>query len=199
MVISLACLLTLPNVALADDSEILDGIQRGEYLTTILGCSGCHTEGALLGDATGPWLAGSKIGVAYAEDEHGLATAVVFPRNLTSDRQTGLGDWTKSQIVDVITTGIDHTGNMAVPVMPWPNYKLLKAGDVSDIADYLMSLPPVYHAIPNPIEPGEQIDEPYVRIGVYVFSPNHSELALPDYPQPDQTDSPNPECLKRNC
>ncbi len=53
---------------------------RGEYLTTILGCGGCHTEGALLGNPTGGWLTGSRIGVAYTGDDIDGSPGVIFQR-----------------------------------------------------------------------------------------------------------------------
>jgi len=173
--IGMNAVLSLLLVLMVSISANADDIERGEYLTTILGCAGCHTEGALLGSPTGAWLAGSEIGIAYAEDEQGKPTAVVFPRNLTSDMKNGLGAWTKAEIIDVITTGNKHNGEIAIPVMPWLNYRLLKSQDVADIAAYLMSVPPVEKTIPNPIYPGEEINKAYVRIGVFLFLPNQDK------------------------
>ncbi len=168
VVVSVVVLAMLSVQAAADEEQI----KRGEYLTTILGCAGCHTEGALLGDATGPWLAGSNIGVGYAEDEEGNVSSVVFPANLTPDTETGLGDWSINEIVRAITLGVKHTGDIVVPVMPWPNYAMLDRKDALDIAHYLKSLLPVKREIPQRIQPGEPIDKAYVRVGVYLFQPD---------------------------
>ena len=150
-----AALLTLGALSWAD--EAADGSDdaktRGQYLTNILGCGGCHTEGALLGEPTGPWLAGSSIGVAYAEDDDGLASGVAFPGNLTGDKRTGLGDWSEQDIVHFLTTGERHLAPRAIPLMPWPNYGQLKSRDLLDIATYLKSLPAVkkkFPAVSNP-------------------------------------------------
>ncbi len=169
--VALAALLLSPAAAWGEGKPLPGDPERGRYLTEILGCGGCHTEGALLGAPTGPWLAGSKIGVAYEENEEGQPTAVVFPANLTSDKATGLGRWREQDIVHLLQTGRKHNGQTANPVMPWMNYSLLLPQDMADIAAYLHNLAPVKRRIPAAIAPGQPIREPYVRIGVYMFTP----------------------------
>lgn len=169
--IGITGLLAFSGVSWGDSGAI----ERGEYLTTILGCGGCHTEGALLGTPSGPWLAGSSVGVAYANDADGFASGIAFPGNLTSDEETGLGKWSKQDIIHFLTTGERHLAPRAVPVMPWPNYGHLKAEDLAAIASYLKQVPAVQKPIPDRIEPGEDISEPYIRIGVYVYSPELPE------------------------
>ena len=145
--------------------------ERGQYLTTILGCGGCHTEGALFREPYGTWLAGSKIGVAYTDFENDDRPGLVFPSNLTSDDETGLGKWSQKDIERAIRRGVNHNGEYLLSVMPWANYSLLKDEDVSDIAAYLMTLPAVFNEIPKNTKEGEHGDKPYVRIGVYLFTP----------------------------
>lgn len=157
-------------VAAQPDGVARSEIERGEYLTTILGCGGCHTEGALLGEPTGPWLAGSRIGIGYAEYPDGSTSAIVFPSNLTSDA-TGIGSQTQEDIVEVLTSGRKHTGEIGNMVMPWANYRLLNTEDLVAIAAYLKSLPAVENKIPQHIAPGQDITESYVRFGVYLFVP----------------------------
>ena len=169
-----ACLI---GVALASTAHA--DSERGEYLAHILGCGGCHTEGALLGRPSGPWLAGSRIGVAYEEDDAGAASAIVFPPNLTPDKQTGIGEWSKQDIEAMLASGFNHMGRRAIPVMP--DYRALSATDRGDIADYLLSLPPVRHLIPENIEPGEPIKHRYVRVGVYLFEPENVTAEEEDF------------------
>ncbi len=168
---SLIALLTLwPVFAFADEASIA----RGEYLTTILGCGGCHTEGALLGHPEGGanWLAGSRVGIAYTDYDPDVTPGIVFPSNLTPDKKTGLGRWSRKEIIRLLRTGLDHEGVQTLPVMPWPNYTLLNDDDVVDIADYLLSLPPVERAIPANVKAGEVSTEKYVRIGIFIYDPS---------------------------
>ncbi|MCP5180390.1 MAG: c-type cytochrome [Pseudomonadales bacterium] len=161
---------TLPGL-LPASSVAESAVARGEYLTTILGCGGCHTEGALLGQPTGPWLAGSLVGIAYSNYDEAQSPALVFPRNLTSDPETGLGNWSKADIVRAIRSGLNHQREMMIPVMPWPNYSLLREQDVEDIAAYLKSLPAVSREIPARVEAADDSRHPYIRIGVFIFDP----------------------------
>lgn len=155
-----------------DKTTPTQAIARGEYLTTILGCAGCHTEGGLEGLPYGEPLAGSKIGIAYTAFEPSTPPAVVFPSNLTSDKAHGLGKWSSRQIARAIRGGINHTGGEVITVMPWMNYALLHRKDINAIVNYLQSLPPVPYEIPDPITIGEPSTQPYVRIGVYHFTPS---------------------------
>ena len=160
------------QVALADRS-----VERGEYLTNILGCGGCHTEGALLGNPSGAWLTGSRIGVAYTQEDPERSPGVIFPANLTPDKKTGLGRWSRQDIVRFLRTGMDHYGEQANTVMPWPNYALLNDDDLNAIANFLLSMEPVEYEIPREIPAGEPISESFVRIGVYLFVPEEETTA----------------------
>lgn len=155
-----------------------DAVARGEYLVGLLGCGRCHTEGYLLGNAPlGPPLAGSRIGIAYAGGDDGTAPGLVFPPNLTPDEATGLGAWTRRDIVRALVSGVGTDGHQRLPVMPWPNYSALHDEDVDAIAAYLESLPPVERRIPEATAPGAEVKHPYVRFGIYVFTPFADEQA----------------------
>jgi hypothetical protein len=136
-------------------------IQRGEYLVEMLACAACHTDGQLIDEPNAErYLAGSDVGIAYTNDEH---PGVVFPANLTPDKQTGLGRWKPAEIRRNIQYGIDKHGHQQLPIMPWPGYA------------HLMSLPPIKHAVPKNVAPGTPSVAPYVRFGVYVFYPKGTE------------------------
>jgi mono/diheme cytochrome c family protein len=155
-----------------------DSVARGAYLVNLLGCARCHTEGYLLGqNATGPHLAGSQVGIAYTDSDEDLHPGLVFAPNLTP-HDTGLGGWSRRDIVRALATGVGTDGHQRLPVMPWPNYMALSDPDLRAIADYLMSLPPVNRKIPEMTLPAESIAHPYVRFGVFVFTPFEADDAL---------------------
>jgi mono/diheme cytochrome c family protein len=125
-------------------------VERGRYLVTISGCSDCHTPGALLGKPDGArFLAGSDVGF----DIPGMG--VFVGRNLTPDRETGLGTWSDDEIVAAITAGVRPDGRHLAPAMPWPGLSKLTRTDARAIVAYLRSLPPVRNVAPGPFGPGE--------------------------------------------
>jgi mono/diheme cytochrome c family protein len=133
--------------ARADDKEVA----RGKYLVSVIGCSDCHTPGAMTGSPKmDHFLAGSDIAFGIP----GMGAFV--PPNLTSD-QTGLGNWTKEQIVTAITTGKRPDGRMLAPVMPWEDFAHLTKVDATAIAAYLKSLPPVRNKVAGPFGPKDKV------------------------------------------
>jgi mono/diheme cytochrome c family protein len=125
-------------------------IERGKYLVTIAGCNDCHTPGFFLGKPDfGRTLGGSDVGFAIP------GVGAFVGRNLTPDKETGLGDWTSDQIITALTTGVRPDGRKLFPVMPWPELAHLSSDDAQAIVAYLRSLPPVKNAVPGPFGANE--------------------------------------------
>jgi len=127
-------------------------IERGKYLVRLAACTDCHTPGSFLGkpDMT-RFLGGSRI----IFKKHNLR--IFVGRNLTPDKETGLGSWTREQIVAAIMTGKRRDGRELAPIMPWQAYSKLTPSDAAAIAAYLQSLPAVNHAVPGPFGPSEKV------------------------------------------
>jgi len=127
----------------------VDPVVRGRYLVTIMSCNDCHTPGYLYGAPdTTRRLSGSELGWVGP-------WGVVHARNLTPDSTTGIGKWTKEQIVHALRTGNTPDGAQLAPIMPWMNYSnILDENDAMAIASYLKSLPPVKHKNLDRIPPG---------------------------------------------
>jgi mono/diheme cytochrome c family protein len=135
-----------------------DLVTRGQYLVTIMDCTGCHTPGALVGKPDADRrLAGSSIGF-------GFPGGVVYPPNLTPDRETGLGAWTDAEIERAVRRGQSRDGRPLVPIMPWPSYAVLSDADARAVVTYLRSLRPIRHAVPRPVKPGEKAVAPYLTV-----------------------------------
>lgn len=143
-------------------------VDHGRYLVSLLGCGTCHTEGALVGEPnSNKLLAGSHTGIAYSNPLQVKNPGVVYPANLTPDKETGIGNWTEQQIVAMIRTGTDNHGSASLPVMPWPAYAIISNDDARAIAAYLLSLSPVHNDVPRNVKPGERATHPFVHFGVY--------------------------------
>ena len=147
-------------------------VSRGQYMVELLGCSTCHTDGALIGVPNHQrLLAGSQTGIAYSDPLTEKNPGVVFPGNLTSDRETGIGLWSESDIVAMLQTGVNQYGQHTLTVMPWMAYAKLTQADAVAIAGYLMSLPAVKHVVPRKVRPGKSTSFGFVHFGVYRRNP----------------------------
>lgn len=135
----------------ATQAKAEDQVARGKYLVTVMGCGDCHTAGSFFGK---PDMAHMLSGGNVAFEVPGLG--IFVPRNLTPDKETGLGTWSEADIVTAITTGKRPDGRILAPSMPWMDFAALTKEDALAIAAFLKSLPPVKHAIPGPWGPSEK-------------------------------------------
>lgn len=99
--------LSLARTAPFEAGGVLDGpgfqnslLKRGEYLTHFEMCGLCHTQ--------------VNEDMIYSGDDYYMAGGMAIPanpqgtfvsRNLTSDSETGLGDWTVEEVADAIRNG----------------------------------------------------------------------------------------------
>jgi mono/diheme cytochrome c family protein len=152
-------------------------IARGKYLVDIMGCHDCHTPWkmgpkgpemdmtrALSGHPEdmamppapalppGPWIGAVGATMTAWAGPWGVS----FTRNLTPDKETGLGDWTLEQFVATMKTGRDRgKGRALLPPMPYFNLAHLTDEDIASVFAYLQSLPPTKNRVPQPIDPPE--------------------------------------------
>jgi mono/diheme cytochrome c family protein len=114
---------------------------RGAYLATAAAhCSECHTPRDRFG--------GVESELAYAGTREGPDNGVV--PNITPDKKTGIGTWTRSDLVEYLETGQRPDGDFAGDLMADVidnSLKFLTKDDLSAIATYLVSLPPIAHAV----------------------------------------------------
>lgn len=137
--LALASVLALAGVPETSHAEA----DRGEYLAIIMDCGGCHNPGALLGKPDmARFLAGSEVGFQIP------GIGIFYPPNLTPDDETGLGRWSRADIVKAITKGERPDGRMLVPVMPWHSYSRMTPEDADALAGYLTSLKPIANKVP---------------------------------------------------
>jgi mono/diheme cytochrome c family protein len=136
----------------AAQAEPLQGeplIERGGYLVkAVAACQSCHTPK----DPSALPLSG---GTRYGSDR-----AAVFAPNITPDIETGIGTWSKQQIIDAIRRGIRPDGSRIGPPMPQEAYKSMSDEDAEAIALYLKSVTPVHHSVPRttPVDPPSRPD-----------------------------------------
>jgi mono/diheme cytochrome c family protein len=119
-------------------------LANGKYLAA-LACATCHTPNAgtsapLQLDVGKAFIGGKKYNTTIAGPDGGSTSKEIQATNLTPD-STGLGGWTAAQIVTAIKAGKDESGRtICSPMRPLPN---ISVQDATDIANYLLGLPPV--------------------------------------------------------
>ena len=98
-------------------------VEYGHYLASQT-CMGCHGAG----------LSGGAI--------PGLPPDPPFPRNLTPDKETGLGNWSQANFVQAIRQGQRPDGTTLNPSkMPWPAFQRLTDEELAALWLYLQSVP----------------------------------------------------------
>jgi mono/diheme cytochrome c family protein len=115
-------------------------IERGRYLAEHVSlCGDCHTPRNYLGiPKRALYLAGIKVG----------PLGDVIP-NITPDKSTGIGEWSRDEIADLTLTGIkpnlDNVQGLMEEVIQGASrgYKNMTQEDALAIADYLKSIRPI--------------------------------------------------------
>jgi len=143
-------------------------VERGKYLVGLLACGSCHTDGALEGVPNFKRsLAGSGIGVAYSSPLGTENPGVIYPPNITPDKETGIGLWSDQEIGSAIRVGLGRHAGRRIAVMPWQGYTKMTSDDVTAIVSYLRSIDPIEHQVPDEVAPGQKARSPFVYFGVY--------------------------------
>lgn len=122
-------------VSLAAPARADDAVSRGRYLAILGDCAGCHTA------PHGKDFAG---GLSFT-----ASFGTVYSTNITPDRQTGIGDWTKEQFYRALHEGISADGRHLYPAFPYVYFSRLTRQDTDDLFAWLKTVKPVKQA-PTP-------------------------------------------------
>jgi mono/diheme cytochrome c family protein len=127
--------------------------ERGRYIVMTVGCIGCHAQNGAQGPDLTKYLAGGALKIQTAH-------ATYVSRNLTSDKETGLGRRTDDEVKRVLRSGTFPDGHVvAGTAMPWPVFSNWTEEDRHAVVVYLRHLKPIRHATPEPV-PGNAITIP---------------------------------------
>jgi mono/diheme cytochrome c family protein len=119
--------------------------ERGRYIVMTTGCIGCHAQNGTQGPDLTKYLAGGALKMQTAH-------ATYVSRNLTADKETGLGRRTDDEVKRVLRSGTFPDGHVvAGTVMPWPMFSNWTEEDRHAVLVYLRHLKPIRHATPEPV------------------------------------------------
>ena len=107
-----------------------DPVKRGEYLARAADCLVCHTVPG------GAQYAG---GLAFP-----LPFGTLYSTNITSDKDTGIGNYSDQDFLNAVQRGIRRDGARLYPAMPYASYTYMTDADALAIKAYLFSLPAVH-------------------------------------------------------
>jgi mono/diheme cytochrome c family protein len=116
------------------EAELRDPVKRGFYLATIGHCMECHSP-VVNGhhDFQNLGKGGQVFRGPFGE---------LVARNITSDKEKGLGAWSDAEIKRAITQGISRDGSRLKPLMGFAWYATMTADDLDAIVAYLRTVPP---------------------------------------------------------
>lgn len=123
-----------------------DKIARGRYLVNMAGCADCHSK-----VDKGLVIAGTEFGGGR---EFQQPAGIVRSCNITSDNETGIGNWSRDAFVQSFKKYRDTAyqlpalgrGDLNSP-MPWTMYAGMSDQDLEDIYYYLKSIKPIVNKV----------------------------------------------------
>jgi mono/diheme cytochrome c family protein len=119
--------------------------ERGRYIVMTSGCIGCHATNAGQGPDLTQYLAGGTLKMHTPK-------ATYVSRNLTPDKETGLGRRTDDEVKRVLRSGTFSDGHVVeTTVMPWASFSYWSEEDRHAVVVYLRHLKPIRHATPEPV------------------------------------------------
>lgn len=178
-----------------------EALERGKYLVSGLGCANCHSP--VDESRPGDFPVASKLfaGRVFSADM-GFPGTVIAP-NLSSDPESGLGQWTDGEIARAIREGVSRDGRPLFPLMNYQNYARLPDSDVMAMIAYLRTVPPqrgtpgttkldfpanmLIRTVPRPLEtspaplppPGVERGKALIAIGMCTECHTQSEKGQP--------------------
>ena len=117
---------TIPNAA---------QLQRGQALTIAGDCMGCHIR-----DGGQPFAGGLGLNTPFG---------VIYSANITPDRDTGIGAWTRDQFYRALHDGVGAHGENLYPALPYPWFSGMTRDDDDAILAYLKTTPAVNYTPPS--------------------------------------------------
>ena len=104
-------------------------VERGRYLVAAGDCQDCHTA-----EGGKPFAGGRALQTPFG---------AIFSANITPDRTTGIGAWSRDQFYRALHEGISADGSYLYPAFPYPWYTKITRADADAIWAYLGTLEPV--------------------------------------------------------
>lgn len=132
-------------------------IAYGRYIATAIQGCGCHTREKADGGKDEAWRyagAPNPPPPAGPPANSGWTTPrwkKIYSRNITPDRETGIGNWTEAQFIRAMRTGITPDGRVLDTQMPWEAFQKITDRDLKALWAYLRTIKPIKNKAPDGI------------------------------------------------
>lgn len=128
-----------PAITASADTTV---IARGRQIVFGLGhCADCHSprnNDSLLKLGIEPALTGGF--------EFNLPFGKIYTKNITPDKETGIGNYTDAEMARALRYGVHPDGTVVYPFMPFNN---MTDEDLTAVISYLRAQKPVYNKVPT--------------------------------------------------
>jgi len=170
-----------PDLQVQETPEL---VERGRYLAVnVLQCVDCHSERDWTfygGPPREPLGAGRACMTRETAATGVSAGQTHFPgrmciRNITPDKETGIGAWTDGEIIRAVREGVNRDGEGLFPIMPYFIYSHVADEDMEAVVAYLRTLQPV-----KSVRPERDIDFPMSLLVRLLPRPADSPAKAPD-------------------
>ena len=125
--------------SIKDGTPNVGQLRRGQYLVREGDCLSCHLS------ATGQAFAGG-VGI-------NTPFGVIYSSNITSDRKTGIGNWTPEQFYAAMHDGRRADGKHLYPAFPYPWFTRVSREDDDAMLAFLKTTEPVDYTPPANVLP----------------------------------------------
>lgn len=110
-------------------------LRRGQYLVAAGDCISCHQR-----EGGEPFAGGLGLNTPFG---------VIYTPNITPDRNTGIGVWTRDQFYRAMHDGKGAQGEDLYPAFPYPWFRRVSREDDDAIFAYLTTVPAVNYTPPK--------------------------------------------------
>jgi mono/diheme cytochrome c family protein len=117
-----------PEGPALSDAELAAKVKRGQYVATLSDCVACHTA-----PGGAPFAGGYEMATPFG---------TILASNITQDKETGIGTWTKGRFDAAVRHGKGRSGYL-YPAMPYPAYVKISNDDLDDLWAYMKTIAPV--------------------------------------------------------
>lgn len=129
-----------PDIRASTDSAV---IAHGKHLVLVTAhCGDCHYNP---GDSLA-LINGDEFRLAGGAFPFNFPGGVFYSKNISSDKETGIGNLRDNEIARSLRYGVKHDGTVLIPAMEYQN---LSDEDLTAIISYLRTLPAINHKVPD--------------------------------------------------